>query len=145
VRHVKTVLDTVDIFEYADIEVSDQFTLTELAEQSGIPERTIRFYISRKLLEGPVKSGRGAVYTPQHLERLGQIKALQAQGRMLAEIGPILGAGTAVQTAPPSAWWQHVIGDDVLVWTRADASPWRLKQVRAAIEEMANRLAHKEE
>ena len=61
-------------------------TLAELSEESGIPARTIRFYIARGLLDGPVKAGRGAVYTAGHLARLEKIKALQAEGRMLAEI-----------------------------------------------------------
>ena len=62
-------------------------TLAELAEAAGIPARTIRFYIARGLLDGPLKAGRGAVYTAEHLARLEKIKTLQAEGRMLAEIG----------------------------------------------------------
>jgi DNA-binding transcriptional MerR regulator len=122
--------------------LSDQFTLAELAEQSGIPARTIRFYISRGLLDGPVKAGRGATYTAAHVERLEQIKALQAAGRMLSEIGPMLGT-TIPNMVAPSAWWQYAVADDVLVWSKADVSPWRMKQVRAAIEEMTNRLMEK--
>ena len=51
-----------------------------------MPARTIRFYIARGLLDGPVKAGRGAVYTADHLARLERIKEMQAEGRMLAEI-----------------------------------------------------------
>ncbi len=116
--------------------------MSELAEATGIPARTIRFYISRGLLEGPAKAGRGAVYTAEHLERLEKIKALQAEGRMLSEIGPLVLGGKAAAPAPAaSPWWQHAIGDDVMVWTRADLSPWRMKQIRDAIEEFAARLA----
>ena len=121
--------------------MSDGKTLTELAEDSGIPARTIRFYIARGLLDGPVKAGRGAVYTAGHAARLDEIKRLQGQGRMLAEIAQILDGGPPVETAqPPTAWWQHAIDDDVMVWVRADASPWRVKQIRAAIDEMASRV-----
>jgi DNA-binding transcriptional MerR regulator len=126
--------------------VRDGRTLAELAEQSGIPARTIRFYISRGLLDGPVKAGRGAIYTEEHLRRLEKIKALQAEGRMLSEIAPALGAPQRSPAGkPPSAWWQHAIADDVLVWTRADVSPWRMKQVRAAVADMAARLAKPEQ
>jgi DNA-binding transcriptional MerR regulator len=126
--------------------VRDEKTLAELAEESGIPARTIRFYISRGLLDGPVKAGRGAVYNAGHLRRLEQIKELQAEGRMLAEIAPLLGPRRQERAAkPPSAWWQHAIADDLLVWTRAGASPWRTKQLRAAIAEMTARLATTEE
>jgi DNA-binding transcriptional MerR regulator len=121
--------------------MSETMTLAELADASGLPARTIRFYIARGLLDGPVKAGRGAAYTPEHLARLERIKKLQANGRMLSEIGHSLG-GKATQpaAAAPTAWWQQAIGDDVVVLTRADIGPWRTKQVHAAIEEMARRL-----
>jgi DNA-binding transcriptional MerR regulator len=117
-------------------------TLAELSEASDIPARTIRFYIARGLLEGPVKAGRGAVYTTEHLARLQKIKKLQGEGRMLAEIAHDLDGGPAPgeTAAPPAPWWQHVIQDDVMVWVRGDVSPWRMKQIRAAVDEMASRL-----
>jgi len=116
-------------------------TLAELSEESGIPARTIRFYIARGLLDGPVKAGRGAVYTAEHLARLEKIKELQAEGRMLAEIAHDLNGGPPAETAvAPSPWWQHAIQDDVMVWVRGDVSPWRMKQIRAAVDEFASRL-----
>lgn len=119
-----------------------ELTLAELADASGIPARTIRFYISRGLLDGPTKAGRGAVYTAEHLAKLEKIKALQAKGRMLSEIAPMLGAAQRARAdRPPSPWWQHTIDEDIVVWTRADVSPWRMKQMRSAIDEMAARLA----
>jgi hypothetical protein len=39
----------------------------------------------------------------------------------------------------PTAWWQHAITDDVIVWVRADGGPWRTKQLRGAVEEFARR------
>jgi DNA-binding transcriptional MerR regulator len=121
--------------------MSEPKTLTELSTDSGIPARTIRFYIARGLLDGPVKAGRGAVYTAEHLARLEKIKSLQAEGRMLAEIAHILGGGPPAETAgAAAAWWQHVIHNDVMVWVRADVSPWRMKQIRAAIDELASRI-----
>ena len=113
-------------------------TLAELSDASGLSARTIRFYIARGLLDGPLKAGRGAEYTREHLARLEKIKGLQSDGRMLSEIGNAL-TGVAAASGP-SAWWQHAIGDDVVVLSRADVGPWRTKQIRAAIEEMARRL-----
>ncbi len=125
--------------------MSEERTLAELAEASGIPARTIRFYISRGLLDGPSKAGRGAVYTGAHLERLEKIKALQAQGRHLSEIAPLVeGAHAAPPRYRSEAWWQHSIADDVLVLTRSDVSPWRQKQIRDVLDEMALRLRRKE-
>ena len=122
--------------------MSDSKTLAELSDESGIPARTIRFYIARGLLEGPLKAGRGAVYTAQHLARIEKIKSLQAEGRMLAEIVRILNGAESTGTGPaPSAWYQHVIHDDVMVWVRGDVSPWRMRQIRAAIDDMSTQLA----
>ena len=122
--------------------MNEEKTLAELAEATGIPARTIRFYISRGLLAGPAKAGRGAVYTIDHLQRLEKIKALQAEGRLLSEIAPLVDGVKAPRPVYAStAWWQHAIADDVIVSTRADVSPWRLKQVRDAIDELAARLA----
>jgi hypothetical protein len=39
-----------------------------------------------------------------------------------------------------TAWWQHAIADEVIVWVRDGASRWRTKQVRAAVEEFARRV-----
>ena len=125
--------------------MNEEKTLAELADATGIPARTIRFYISRGLLEGPSKAGRGAVYTGAHLERLEKIKALQAQGRHLSEIAPLMeGAPQQRPSYPSTAWWQHALGDDVVVWTRGDVSPWRQKQIREAVDEMAVHLRRKE-
>jgi DNA-binding transcriptional MerR regulator len=121
--------------------MADEMTLAELADASGLAARTIRFYITRGLLEGPVKAGRGAAYTAEHLARLEKIKKLQAQGRMLSEIGRSLAGTVSERSAvPPIAWWQHVIADDVVVMTRHDVSPWRTKQIHDAIDELARSL-----
>jgi DNA-binding transcriptional MerR regulator len=124
--------------------VTDGITLAELAEKSGTPARTIRFYISRGLVDGPVKAGRSAAYTASHLERLRRIKQLQAEGHALSEIAPLLGLVKA-PSVRPSSWWQYQIAEDVVVWTRADMSPWRARQVRAAIEDLTNRLGTEQE
>ena len=121
-------------------------TLEQPAEESGISARTIRFYIARGLLEGPARAGRGAAYTDAHLARLERIKALQASGMMLAEIARELEGGRpAAAAAPPAAWWQYEIADDVTVWVRGEASPWRMKQIREAVDELASRLGKQKE
>ena len=117
-------------------------TLGELAEASGLPARTIRYYIARGLLDGPVKGGRDAAYTEEHLARLERIKTLQSEGRTLLEIERLLSEGSEeISASPPTAWWQHVIADDIIVWVKADAAPWRMRQVRAAVDELARQVA----
>ena len=116
-------------------------TLAEIAEESRLPARTIRFYIARGLLSGPLKGGRGAEYSAEHLAELDRIKRLQAEGRTLSEIAHLTGkASEATAAAAPTSWWQYAIAEDVIVWVKADASPWRTKQVRAALDEFARRV-----
>jgi DNA-binding transcriptional MerR regulator len=76
-------------------------TLAELADASGIPPRTVRFYIARGLLEGPEVAGRGATYGPGHLERLQKIRRLQQRGLTLAAIAREL-EGTKAAVALPN-------------------------------------------
>ncbi len=63
-----------------------EWTLKELAEEAGVPERTIRYYISRGLLAPPLRGGRGAAYGESHKNALARIRRLQAKGMMLDEI-----------------------------------------------------------
>ncbi len=121
-------------------------SLAELADRAGLPARTIRFYIARGLMEGPVKAGRDAAYTAEHLQRLEKITSLQSEGLMLAEIGRALAGGETPQRTglPATPWWQCTVADDVVVWTRADMSPWRSRQVQRAISDLAKSLGNPE-
>ena len=122
-----------------------KWTLLDLAEEAGIPARTVRFYISRGLLPGPLGAGRGAVYGEEHLERLKRIRSLQDRGMMLAEISLALDGAGEARLPQPSSWRQYALSPDVLVWVRADASPWRLKQVRKALEHLSAQLKASQE
>ena len=53
---------------------SDELTLEELVSQSGLPVRTVRFYMQEGLLPGPESRGKNARYTRGHLERLELIQ-----------------------------------------------------------------------
>jgi DNA-binding transcriptional MerR regulator len=55
----------------------NDLTLELLAEQSGVPARTIRNWIQRGLLSGPQSRGRNARYGPHHVKRLIEIKRLR--------------------------------------------------------------------
>jgi DNA-binding transcriptional MerR regulator len=116
-------------------------SLEELAAEAGVPARTIRFYIARGLLPRPAGAGRGAAYGSEHVARLRSVKRLQGKGLMLAEISRVLGGEKPeAGLPPPSAWWSYPLADAVVVWVRAGLSPWRTRQVRAALAEMAARL-----
>jgi len=136
----------------------DLFTLVELSEVSGVPARTIRFYIAKGLLPPPVVGGRSACYGERHLKELERIKTLQGQGQTLAQIAWQLGEGQkgsaeslrlglCGSSCPPepSAWWSYSVSKDVVVQVRCDSSPWRLKQVRSLIAQMIRQMSENEE
>ncbi|MGE0307993.1 MAG: heavy metal-responsive transcriptional regulator [Acidimicrobiia bacterium] len=63
----------------------------DLAEQCGLPSRTIRYYERRGLLPPPLRSGNGyRVYTEVDRDRLEFIRTAQAAGLTLNEIGGIV-------------------------------------------------------
>ncbi len=118
-----------------------EMSLAELAEHSDVSGRTIRFYIARGLLPGPSQAGRGASYGQEHLRQLLEIKKLQSRGLTLTEIARSLGQERARSLLPePSSWWHYPIDSDVVVSVRANLSPWRLRQVQRALNQLANEL-----
>jgi len=123
----------------------ESWTLPELAEETGLSARTIRYYIARGLLEGPAVAGRGATYTPGHLARLRAIQELQSRGAMLAEIGRLLaGARPHAALPQPATWHQYALEEDVVVWVRADAASWRRRQLSRALADFASRIKPEE-
>jgi len=112
------------------------WTLSELAQETGLPARTIRYYIARGLVPGPDVAGRSALYRPEHVQRIQEIRQLQRRGHMLAEI-----AQHQAQAEPPAeAWWRYAIADGVVVSVRAGLAPWRLKRIRRAIADLSAKL-----
>ncbi|MBX2796761.1 MAG: MerR family transcriptional regulator [Myxococcales bacterium] len=67
-----------------------EFTIDELAAETGVPSRTIRFYQSKKALPAPERRGRIAVYSEAHVERLRLIARLQDQGLTIRAIRSVL-------------------------------------------------------
>ena len=65
----------------------DDLDLDLLERSSGLPARTIRYYITRGLLSEADQKGRSARYGRGHLERLLLIRELKEAGLSLDEIG----------------------------------------------------------
>jgi DNA-binding transcriptional MerR regulator len=59
---------------------SNIYNIDDLARESGLNRRTVRYYIHRGLLQRPCGSKRGSYYTDKHLNRLLMINKLASQG-----------------------------------------------------------------
>ncbi|MFN6203164.1 MAG: MerR family transcriptional regulator [Acidobacteriota bacterium] len=123
-----------------------ELSLAELAERSGTPGRTIRFYIARGLLAGPFKAGRGASYGEAHLARLAEIREWQEKGLTLTEIARRLTSGERMrpEMGRPQALLSYRLAPDVVVQVDAEASPWRLRQIERVLRDVARLLTDEE-
>ena len=111
-----------------------ELKLDELARKSGVPARTIRLYITRGLIPGPLRSGRKAAYGPEHVAALAEIRHLQKQGLTLAEIRQRrLGEADFSKLPALVRWSSYAVAPDVVVMVREDVGGWRLRQVRNAV------------
>ena len=71
-------------------ESNQAHSLESLAQLSGTPVRTIRYYIERGLVDRPLGEKRGAYYTHRHLEQLIAIRRWQDAGLSLERIAELL-------------------------------------------------------
>ncbi len=127
-------------------ENKQSWTLLELAEEAGISARTIRFYISRGLVDGPEVAGRGATYGRGHLEQIRTVLARQSQGLTLAEMARLPDHPPRHSALPqPEAWVCYTLEGDVAVWVRQDIAPWRNREVLRALDEFALKIKRKKQ
>ena len=73
------------------------FDIQELVKASGVPRRTIYFYVQQGLLPAPEGAGLAAYYTRAHLVRLQIIPILRQQGLRLDEIRQRFGQMTQAE------------------------------------------------
>lgn len=117
------------------VKMKNEYSLMELSDKTGISPRNIRYYISRDLVDGPVQAGRNAIYTEDHLRRLLEIKEKKDQGLSLYEIAAA-SQDIQVTLGEPTAWIQYVLEEDVQVSIRSDISPWRMQQIKRALNKI---------
>ena len=70
-------------------------SIQDLCNQSGIPRRTIHFYLQLGLLPPPEGNGPAARYGDQHLLQLRLILWLRSQGNRLDNIRKIFNSSTS--------------------------------------------------
>ena len=81
-----------------DVQPAEQYSLAELADVSGVSERTIRYYQNERLLSKPSKRGRDAVYSEQHRDRLAVITELRDRGLTLQNIRELVASRLPTRT-----------------------------------------------
>lgn len=70
--------------------MEEDLTLEDLATRSGLPLRTLRYYIQQGILQGPDTRGKYASYSQQHLDRLEVIQRMKTLRLPLQEIRILL-------------------------------------------------------
>jgi DNA-binding transcriptional MerR regulator len=80
----------------------EEFGLAELADMSGLSERTIRYYQNERLLPKPAKKGRDAIYNAEHRDRLAVITELRDRGLTLHNIRDLVASKLPTRTV--SEW-----------------------------------------
>ncbi len=96
-------------------QATDELTIDELARRTGMTVRNIRAHQSRGLLPPPEVRGRTGFYGPEHEQRIGLIRELQADGFKLEAISRLL------DSAGGSS-------EEVLRFTRAVKAPFEDEQ-----------------
>ncbi len=108
-----------------------RYTMADLEQASGIPARTIRYYIAHGLLQPAYGRGPTATYDSDHLLRLQYIQRLKDERLPLKEIQERLSDLTPddiaialrVQMEPTAEMWRHVtLHPDMAIQIR-DRSP----------------------
>jgi DNA-binding transcriptional MerR regulator len=124
----------------------------ELADQTGISRRAIRFYVQRGMIPPPEGKGRGSHYGPRHMEGLENIRKLQEAGHSLEAIRKILSGKEPAEIPDQSSRIRPVMKAEL--WTRLrvargvelhldtarhEATPDQLRELREAVEKILNK------
>ena len=96
-------LDELDLDDQTDDE-TEELSLDELAERTGVTPRTIRYYQSQHVLPKPRHVGHDARYSTEHLVRLQVIASLQERGLKLEAIKRLVGATASTPARSPTSW-----------------------------------------
>lgn len=70
--------------------MSEEYTIEDLAKRSGLPVRTVRYYMQQGLVPGPDTAGKYASYSSRHLDHLRMIQRLKGLHLPLKEISHLI-------------------------------------------------------
>lgn len=128
-----------------------RFSIEDLSALSGLPVRTVRYYIQEGVVDRPEGVRRGAWYEHRHLEQLLAVRRWQAAGLSLDRIGELVRRHTDDVDAPPPVRrpgdvevWSHVAlaeGLELLIEPgRAGLTPEQLRRLAAECLQVADRI-----
>lgn len=121
------------------------YTLAELAEKSGVPTRTIRFYIHKNLLPKPSGKGPRARYSLEHFHKLLAVRRLKDAGLSLKAISGAFEEmegempKTLIGDAPEEAIEAFRRRERMLMWSRIRPASAKLAAPRADAQGSAPR------
>ena len=115
--------------------------LEELAKQSGVSARTVRYYVQWGLLPAPEFRGRDTTYNEEHLHRLKAIRKLQERFLPLDAIELTLSRSSAEEirklgegVQEPQKLKAHPYREPVQLVPRAQASEWVRWEILPGLE-----------
>ena len=128
-----------------------RFSLEELAALSGIPARTVRYYMQVGLVDRPHGARRGAWYGHGHLEQLLAVRRWQQAGLSLERIRQLAAEQQNGAEPPPLPRragtlevWSHIVLDDgvelVVEPGRAGLTPAELRTLAREVVAAMTRL-----
>ena len=106
-----------------------RWSVDELAAQTGVTVRTLRFYVSEGLVPPPVRAGRVAWYGRVHRARLEFVQVMQQHGYTLAAVRQVL------DSLPPET------DEGELAVRRALLTPWGGRSAEEVTGEQLTSLA----
>ncbi|HMN56323.1 MAG TPA: helix-turn-helix domain-containing protein [Ottowia sp.] len=78
-----------------------RYTLDQLESLTGLPRRTLRYYMQIGLVDRPIGETRAAYYTDRHLEQFLRVRRLSEEGVSLERIRNLMAGGDSpVPLAP---------------------------------------------
>lgn len=120
-------------------------SIGELAEQTGVSRRTVRFYVQRGLIDPPVGLGRASHYTPAHVDQIRRVLALQRGGLQLDDINALpedVQEAAVTETPESSLVLRMTVAPGVRLELDAGVTPPTSEQLRE-LAEAARRILQK--
>lgn len=107
-----------------DRQQEPRFSIAELEEATGVPRRTIRFYINEGLVPPAIGQGRSSSYDRTHVQSLTLAKELRAQNLSIDEIRKLMAAEATPQPqeVPGDTWSRIALHPDLEIHLR-DGAP----------------------